>query len=126
MDGDLTMRQAVAERMKAKFAGPVSWKFGHASFETADARVFCFITREGNLAMKLPSPRIATLLEEGAAAPLRMGLRTMREWVVVPDPDSAASIKLLREAKAFVESLPKEAPKRKPAAKKSSIKKKTR
>jgi hypothetical protein len=117
LDGDLTMRQSVAARIKAKFSEPISWQFGHASFETADGKVFCFITRDGYLAMKLPESRIEPLLQSGDATLLRMGTRTMREWAVLPDPDSAASLKLLREAKAFVESLPKTS-KRKPAAKK--------
>jgi len=52
---------------------------------------------------------------------LRMGKRSMREWLVIPESDSPATLKLLREAKAFVESLP--VSKRKPAAKKSAAKK---
>lgn len=120
MDGDLTMRQAVAARMQSNFPVEVSWKFGHASFETAAGKVFCFITREGCLAMKLPGERIAALLESGDTQPLRMGQRTMREWVVVQEPESAASLKLLKEAQAYVESLPEKANARKPAARKAA------
>jgi len=119
MDGDLTMRQAVAARMQTKFAGAVSWKFGHASFETSGGKVFCFITREGFLAMKLPAGRIESLIEAGDTQPLRMGTRTMREWVVIQEPESAGSLKLLKEAQAYVESLPQEIRKRKPAAKRA-------
>ncbi|HEY4358939.1 MAG TPA: hypothetical protein VGN16_24545, partial [Acidobacteriaceae bacterium] len=122
MYGDLTRRQAVASRLQGKFAGEVSWKFGHASFETASGKVFCFITREGCLAMKLPAGRIASLLETGDTQPLRMGQRTMREWAVIQDPEAAASLKLLKEAQAYVESLPQEIRKRKPAAKKAAKK----
>jgi hypothetical protein len=122
MEGDLTMRQAVAIRMEQKFAGEVSWKFGHASFETDEGKVFCFITRDGNLAIKLPVARIEGLIEDGSAVPLRMGQRTMREWAVVPEPESAASLRLLGEARIFVESLPKE--KRKRTTKKSAASKK--
>jgi hypothetical protein len=74
--------------------------------------------------MKLPQSRIEPLLESGDGRLLRMGKRTMREWVVVPESASAATVHLLRDAKAFVDSLPK-MPKRKPSAKKSAAKKKT-
>ena len=122
MEGSLTMRQAVAQRMMAGLKEPVNLMMGHASFEVG-GKVFCFVTRDGGLAIKLPEPRIAPLLESGDARPLRMGQRTMREWVVVPESASAATVHLLRDAKAFVDSLPK-MPKRKPSAKKSAAKKK--
>lgn len=124
MDGNLTLRQSTAARLREKFSGEVSWKFGHASFETGDGKVFCFINRDGNLALKLPESRIAVLLEDGHATSLTMGKRTMREWVVVPEPDSEASVRLLHEARAYVESLPV-ASKRKSASK-PAAKKKTR
>jgi hypothetical protein len=124
LDGELTMRQAVAARVEAKWDGEVSWQFGHASFQTDDGKVFCFVTKEGKLAMKLPVKRIEPMLEAGDATLLRMGQRTMREWAVLPKPDAPATLKLLHEAKAFVESLPKTA-KRKSAAK-SAPKKITR
>jgi hypothetical protein len=123
MEGSLTLRQAVAERMKTRLNEPVNLMMGHASFEVG-GKIFCFITRDGGLAIKLPEPRIAPLLESGDATLLRMGTRTMREWVVVPESGSAATLRLLREAKSFVDSLPK-TPKRKPAAKKSAATKKT-
>ncbi len=112
----MTMRQAAAARIQGKIAGAeVSWKFGHASFETGE-KVFCFITRDGDLAMKLPAERTQSLIRSGDAKPLRMGERTMREWVVAPGDDSPATLKLLGEAKAYVESLPKAERKRKTAA----------
>ena len=42
-----------------------------------------------------------------------MGKRTMREWVVVEDPLAAATLKLLRASMAYVDTLPKTAPKKK-------------
>jgi hypothetical protein len=122
MEGNLTMRQAVALQLQKRFAGEVSWKFGHASFETAAGKVYCFITRDGNLAMKLPQSRIAPMLESAQGKLLRMGKREMREWLVVGDPESAATLKLLPEARAFVDSLPQPMKKRHPA-KKSATKK---
>ncbi len=124
MDGDLTMRQSVAARLESKLKGlEVTWKFGHASFQTDDAKVFCFVTRDGSLAMKLPAARIEPLLESGDAMSLRMGPRTMREWVVVGEVESPQTLKLLSEARIYVESLPKEKPTQiKPAPRKLSQK----
>jgi hypothetical protein len=121
MEGEMTMRQAVAARMQAKLHEPANWMMGHASFEI-DGKVYCFVTRDGSLAMKLPETRIAPMLEDGDAKLLSMGSRTMREWLVVPESGSAATLKLLSDAKAYVASLPAKA-KRKPAAKKSAAKK---
>ena len=114
----MTMRQAAATRMQARLREPASWMMGHASFEI-DGRVYCFVTRDGGLAMKLPEPRIAPLLASGDAELLIMGNRTMREWLVVPESGSATTLKLLRDAKAYVGSLPAKT-KRKPAAKRSA------
>ncbi len=123
IDGDLTMRQSVAARLERKLAGTeVHWLAGHASLETEEGKVYCFITRDGNLALKLPAACINPLLESGEAALLRMGKRTMREWLVVPEPESPAALKLLQEAKIYVESLPKGEGQRKPEAKKSTQK----
>lgn len=117
-DGGLTMRQAVAARLQRRLAGmEVSWKFGHASLETDAGKVFCFVTGDGSLAMKLPAARIQALIEAGPAAPLRMGQRTMREWIVLPEPESSQTLKLLHEAKAYVESLPQEKRRRDPVKK---------
>jgi len=122
MEDGLTLRQSVAMRLQGKFEGEVSWKFGHASFETDRGKVFCFITSEGHLALKLPQPRIAELLEAGMATPLCMGQRSMREWAVVPDPESSTTLKLLRAAQLYVESLPV-VPRKPRPAKKSPAKK---
>ena len=123
MEGDMTTRQAVAARMQARLNEPANWMMGHASFEVG-GKVYCFVTRDGSLAMKLPESHIAPLLEGGDARLLCMGSRTMREWLVVPESGSATTLRLLRDAKAYVESLPAKA-KRKPAAKKSAVKKKS-
>jgi hypothetical protein len=111
-DGELTMRQTVALELSKRLKGfTVTWQFGHASFQTDDDRVYCFITREGKLALKLPVERIAPLLESDDASLLKMGSRTMKEWLVWPDPESKEAVLLLNEAKAYVESLPPGKPK---------------
>ncbi len=114
----MTLRQAVAARMQTRLREPANSRMGHASFEVG-GKVYCFVTRDGSLAMKLPEARIAPLLEDGEARRLCMGSRAMREWLVVPESGSAATLKLLREAKAYVASLPVKT-KRKPGAKKSA------
>ena len=119
MEGNLTMRQAVAMRMQALLNQPVSFKMGHASFETG-GKVYCFVTRDGGLSMKLPATHIQPLLEGGEARMLDMNGRVMREWVVVPESGSAMTLRLLHDAKVYVDSLP--ASKRKPATKKSAKK----
>jgi len=51
-----------------------------------------------------------------------MGQRSMREWAVVPDPESSTTLKLLRAAQLYVESLPV-VPRKPRPAKKSPAKK---
>ncbi len=123
MDGSLTLRQSAAARLERRLTGiDLHWQSGHASLETADGRVYCFVTKDGGLALKLPEERIEPLIESGEGALLVMGQRTMREWLVLPDVDLADAVKLLKEAKAYVESLPKD--ERKPSSTKKSAAKK--
>lgn len=91
----------------------LSWKFGNASL-VIDDKVFAFPSKNtGSLILKLPAHDIAALVETGTARPLVMGKRTMREWVVVEDPLAAATLMLLRASMAYVDTLPKTAPKKK-------------
>ena len=69
--------------------------------------------RDQNVILKIPAHDIAALVETGTAQPLVMGKRTMREWVIVEDPLAAATLKLLRASLAYVDTLPKTAPKKK-------------
>jgi hypothetical protein len=80
--------------------------------------------------LKLPEARIAELIASGGEMHLlQMGPRTMREWLVVPNAAATENMKLLREAMAYVASLPLEKRKRakkklvKKAAKKSAMRK---
>ena len=91
----------------------LSWKFGNASL-VIDDKVFAFASKNSHgLILKLPAQDIAALVETGTARSLVMGKRTMREWVIVEDPFAAATLKLLRAALAYVDTLPKAAPKKK-------------
>jgi hypothetical protein len=121
----LNLRHATAHFIESKMPGTkVNWQTGHGSLRVDD-KIFCFITREGSLAMKLPPERIAELVELGDYRHLRMGQRTLREWLVAPiaEETAVATFKLLDEAKTYVTSLANEKPKRKPAAKKAAAKK---
>ncbi len=55
----------------------------------------------GRLVVKLPAERCRELEAAGHAEPLRMGTRTMREWVTVDDSHSDW-VGLAREAASFV------------------------
>ena len=97
-------RIQTALHMEALTGWQVNWQSGHGSFRTDAEKIFCFINREGKLALKLPTERIEELVAGGEARFLTMGKRTMREWAVVPVPESKSELKLLKEAKTFVES----------------------
>ena len=47
-------------------------------------KIFAFLGTGGELIIKLPSDRVAELVDEGTAERVVMGTRTMREWVEVP------------------------------------------
>jgi hypothetical protein len=109
-----TPRSELAAILVKKVPGAeLSWKFGNASL-VIDDKVFAFASKNSSgLILKLPAHDIAALVETGTARPLVMGKRTMREWVVVEDPLAAATLRLLRASLAYVETLPKTAPKKK-------------
>jgi len=109
-----TPRSELAAILVKKVPGAeLSWKFGNASL-VVDDKVFAFPSKNTNgLILKLPAHDIAALIETGTARPLVMGKRTMREWVVVEDPLANATLKLLRASMAYVDTLPKTAPKKK-------------
>jgi hypothetical protein len=126
----LNVRHATAHFIQSKLPGvEVNWSTGHGSFRTGN-KIFCFITREGHLAMKLPKERIAELVEQGDLRQLKMGERTLKEWLVVPISEETAvrAFSLMQEAKAFVESAPAKPPRKvvkKSATKKHAAKKKS-
>ncbi len=69
-------------------------------------KVFAFI-KDGGVAMKLPRARIQELMETRNAAPLVMGRRVMKEWVVIKheDPEEyKKDLDLFNESIAFVSS----------------------
>lgn len=84
---------------------------------------------KGQLVVKLPAERAATLVTGGDAVPFDPGHgRPMKEWVAVAPDLAARWPKLVEEAKVFVASLPAGKPKprktaprtARPAAKKAA------
>ena len=114
----MNLRQQLAADLGSKIPGStVGLKFGHGSLEVDD-KVFAFTRPDESAALKLPPTRIAELLADGEVRHLTMGERTMREWVVIPNIAAPHNLKLLKEAMAYVASLPK-TERRKPAKKSS-------
>jgi len=50
-------------------------------------KIVAFIGSDDRLIVKVPRERALELIEQGRAAPLSMGRRTMREWIEVPAGD---------------------------------------
>jgi len=117
----MNARQQLAEELGRRIPGcVVGTKFGHGSLHVGD-RIFAFARPDESAVLKLPEARIAELIASGGEMHLlQMGPRTMREWLVVPNAGATENMKLLREAMAYVASLPPEKRKR---AKKKLVKK---
>jgi len=117
----MNARQQLAEELGRRIPGcVVGTKFGHGSLHVGD-RIFAFARPDESAVLKLPEARIAELIaSDGEMHLLQMGPRTMREWLVVPNAAVTENLKLLREAMAYVASLPAEKRKR---AKKKLVKK---
>jgi hypothetical protein len=49
-----------------------------------NGKIFAFIGSDDRLIIKIPADRILDLVNDGTAARLTQGKRTMREWVGVP------------------------------------------
>ncbi|HXV97716.1 MAG TPA: hypothetical protein VEC93_04770 [Anaerolineae bacterium] len=78
-------------------------KVNHASF-LVGKKVFAY-TQEDGVVIKLPQEKIKELVGKKNAAPLVMGQRVMKEWVVIKHKDPEAykeDIELFKEAIAFV------------------------
>ncbi len=67
----------------------------------ADGKIFAMVVR-GQLVLKLPKERVARLVTEGAGRPFVPAPgRVMKEWIVLDEP-TPSSVRLGREAFAFV------------------------
>jgi len=118
----MSLRQQLAQDLGSRIPGcTVGLKFGHGSLEV-DQKVFAFTRTDESAALKLPSDRIAGLMRAShEIQQLKMGQRTMREWVVIPNIAAPENLSLLHEARTYVASLPKS--KLRKTAKKKIVKK---
>jgi hypothetical protein len=102
----LERRGAIAAAVKAALPGiEVDWKSGHGVFRVT-GKTFGSITREGDLALRLPEDRIEELVGIGEAKRFAFGQRIVEGTVVIPATPEPETLALLREAKAFAQ-LPK-------------------
>jgi hypothetical protein len=78
-----------------------SRRFGSAALKVRGS-IFAML-QAGHLVVKLPSARVAALIESEDGQPFGAGKgRPMKEWVLVPSDDVEAWGALAREALAFV------------------------
>jgi len=104
----MNLRQQLAADLARQISGStVGIDFGHGCL-MIDNKIFAFTRPDESATLKLPESRISELLAFGEIRHLTMGKRTLREWVVVPEIAAPGNLNLLREAKAYVASLPKQ------------------
>jgi len=123
----MNLRQQLAADLAGRISGStVGIDFGHGCL-MIDNKIFAFTRPDESAALKLPEARIAELVSDGEIRHLTMGKRTMREWVVIPNIAVPGNLKLLREAMAYVATLPQRE-RRKPTKKssKKAVKKVTK
>jgi hypothetical protein len=77
--------------------------FGKAVGLRISGKIFAF-PKDGELILKLPSSRVAELIESGAGRPWGPGTKVMKEWVAVSAAASELWAPLVVEARAFVGS----------------------
>ena len=74
-------------------------------------KIFAFLGRGDRLIVKVPRRRAEEFVASGAAEPVTMGQRTMKEWVAFPSraDDAAAAgqqwLSVVDEAYAYVKAL---------------------
>jgi hypothetical protein len=78
--------------------------FGKAVGLRISGKIFAF-PKDGELILKLPSSRVAELIECGVARPWGPGTKVMKEWVAVSGAASQDWAPLVTEAHTFVGSL---------------------
>jgi hypothetical protein len=77
--------------------------FGKAVGLRISGKIFAF-PKNGELILKLPSSRVAELIESGAGRPWGPGAKVMKEWVAVAGAASEVWAPLVAEARTFVGS----------------------
>jgi hypothetical protein len=95
--------EAFAEIRDALLAEPGTTEgtgFGSMPGVKVDGKIAAMLM-DGRLVVKLPAERCDKLVATGGAEPLRMGKRTMREWVSI-DQSHPAWVALALDAVAYV------------------------
>jgi hypothetical protein len=95
-------------------------------YTSMNGHMFSFVTGDGDVALRLPSPAREAFLAEHATRLCEQHGVVMKEYVVVPAALLARSAQLaahFRASHAYVASLAPKATTRKPAAKKAPAKK---
>jgi len=91
----------VADALLAEPGTEAGTGFGRNPGVRVDGKIAAMLVG-GRLVVKLPERRCAEVVGAGAAEPLSMGRRTMREWVAVGYEREREWLALAREALAFV------------------------
>ena len=92
------------EASELKLAGVTAGTgFAKAVGLRVSGKIFAF-PKGGELILKLPSSRVAELIESGAGRPWGSGAKVMKEWVAVSAAASDAWPALVAEARRFVGS----------------------
>jgi hypothetical protein len=67
-----------------------------------DGKIFAMVSSKGDFVLKLPKPRVASLIKNGVGKPFDTGSgRVMKEWVVIK-PGAGDWVVLAQEACRFV------------------------
>lgn len=98
-------REAVFESVAQSLAGlpgiSRAKMFGYPSLRVQGKMFACLAP--GGLVVKLPRQRVDALVAAGDGRPFDPGMgRTMKEWVLFPQPDLQAWLHLAEEARDFV------------------------
>ena len=92
------------EESELKIAGVTAGTgFGKAVGLRISGKIFAF-PKDGELILKLPSSRVAELIESGAGRPWGPGTKVMKEWVTVSGAATEDWAPLVTEARTFVGS----------------------
>jgi len=78
--------------------------FGKAVGLRIAGKIFAF-PKDGELILKLPSSRVAELIQSGAGRPWGPGARVMKKWVAVSAAATDLWAPLVVEARTFVGSI---------------------
>jgi hypothetical protein len=101
---DVTEAWLRIEESELRLAGVTAGTgFGKAVGLRISGKIFAF-PKGGELILKLPTSRVAELVESGAGRPWGPGARVMKEWVAVSAAASKDWAPLVVEAHAFVGS----------------------